>query len=67
LTDQLTKSSLCNEALSIQLNSDLGLQIGFQLNNENLDNEIENSNTEPTVATFLADDFNQVCAAMMMI
>jgi hypothetical protein len=59
--------SLCNEALSIQLNSDLGSQIGFQLNNENLDNEIENSNTEPIVATFLADDFNQVCAAMMMI
>lgn len=42
------------------LDSDLSSQIGFQLNNENIDNADENTSTEPNVATFLADDFSEV-------
>lgn len=49
--------SLCNETLCVKLESDLGSQIGFQIDNENFDHE---NVAEQTVATFLADDFNQV-------
>ena len=41
----------------MKLESDLGSQIGFQIDNENFDHE---NIAEQTVATFLADDFNQV-------
>lgn len=49
--------SLCNETLCVKLESDLGSQIGFQIENENFDHE---NVAEQTVATFLADDFNQL-------
>ncbi|KAG0580510.1 hypothetical protein KC19_4G178800 [Ceratodon purpureus] len=49
--------SLCNETLCVKLESDLGSQIGFQIDNENFDHE---NVAEQTVATFLADDFNQL-------
>ncbi|XP_024373820.1 uncharacterized protein [Physcomitrium patens] len=49
--------SLCNETLRVKLESDLGSQIGFQIDNENFDHE---NIAEQTVATFLADDFNQL-------
>jgi hypothetical protein len=41
----------------VKLESDLGPQVGFQIDNENFDHE---NVAEQTVATFLADDFNQV-------
>lgn len=44
--------SLCDQELSIKLQSNLGEQLGFQLENENL--------REGSVGPFQADDFNQV-------
>ncbi|BBM97058.1 hypothetical protein MPTK1_1g02700 [Marchantia polymorpha subsp. ruderalis] len=52
--------SLCDQALRVTLDSDLSSSIGFQLNNENIDNNDESSGTEPVVATFLADDFSEL-------
>lgn len=52
--------STCERALRVTLDSDLSSQIGFQLNNENIDNADENTWTEPNVATFLADDFSEL-------
>ncbi|CAM6083476.1 unnamed protein product [Calypogeia fissa] len=52
--------SMCERALRVTLDSDLSSQIGFQLNNENIDNADENTSTEPNVATFLADDFSEL-------
>ncbi|KAL2649598.1 hypothetical protein R1flu_017726 [Riccia fluitans] len=49
--------SLSDQVLRVTLDSDLSSQIGFQLNNENIDNSEDSSGAEPVVATFLADDF----------
>ncbi|KAL3702130.1 hypothetical protein R1sor_020152 [Riccia sorocarpa] len=49
--------SLSDQVLRVTLDSDLSSQIGFQLNNENIDNSDDSSGAEPVVATFLADDF----------
>lgn len=60
-------NSLCDQALRVTLDSDLSSSIGFQLNNENIDNNDESSGTEPVVATFLADDFSEVRSCIIFV
>ena len=47
--------SLCDVDLEIKLQSNLGEQLAFQLENENL--------CKNSVGTYQADDFNQVCGS----